>query len=150
MRRPIALSTVVAFALLVCAASVRAAEPATLADLQAANASKLSKDDLQALIPGGKNESVGRNGNARQFEHGADGRLMGRMYGGSVAASGAPGEGKWSITDDGKYCIDLRWTFRTSSTDEKWCGAVWKLGSDYYVSLGEKPDARAWKQAFRK
>jgi hypothetical protein len=146
MTRKLAIAAL--FALAPLAALAQA--PATLADLQTQNAVKLTKADLEALVPGAKNENQSRQGNNRVLTHGSGGRLMGIMHGAQLAAAGAPGEGKWRIEDDGRYCVDMTWSFRTSSVDEKWCAAIWKAGSDYYATIGDKPDTRAWKQVFKK
>lgn len=136
-----------AFALPVAAI---AADPATLAEVQAADGKRLSRDEVLALVTGSRAESTGRTGSDRQLDHGKDGRMTGRSYGANQRSGGTAAEGTWRVNDNGAYCVDLNWKGATVNVDEKWCGGLWKVGGAYYVVLGSTPDARAWKHAFVK
>lgn len=137
-------ATVVSFA-------AHANDPATLADLQAANAKRLGGDEVRALVAGKRSENVSRQGSRREFEHDADGKIRGRLHSQGARAAGIPGEGTWSIDGNGRYCIDMKWSpVGQQPIDEKWCGAIWQAGESFYAVVGGGADARAWKQGFRR
>src|SRR5579871_6344089 len=101
-------------------------------ELVAANATRLNKDELQALVSGSRAEYISGRGTFFGYEHAADGTLSGYLTN-AMGARGAnsPGRGTWRITGDGQYCIDSVWG-RSQPTDVKWCAPVYKLGSDYF------------------
>ena len=103
-------------------------------ELIAAHAVKLTKAELQSLVPGSKAEYTGGRGTYFGYEHEADGTLSGYASNALITAgANSPGRGSWRITDDGQYCIDSVWG-RSQPTDVKWCAAVYKLGTDYFFA----------------
>ena len=137
-------------AALLFSSAVLAQAPATRADLESQKATLLSKADLEALLPGATNENIApRSGSTRSWSLAQGGRLTGRATGG-LNQNYTKAEGKWNIDDDGKYCVNVDWTWGGGASTEKWCAAVYKLGADYYAVTRNGADAVAWKQKISK
>ena len=143
----------IAFAVLLTA-SVAVSMPA-LADslktseLEEKGAAKLSKGELQSLLPGAKVRSVAPStGSTRTWENTADGKFYASSdnrgaLGGKQGLAQARGE--WRLSDDGKYCVEIDW----GRSPEKWCRTMYKLGDKYY-GAGKDKDAPPWEFEFRK
>jgi hypothetical protein len=110
-----------------------AAQFITTDELNAKNPTKVAKADLEKMIPGATTESTGRQGGQRSWQNMDGGRLIGRSYGAGQRASGTAAEGKWRISDEGNYCVEIAWTGVTYAGEEKWCAPVVKAGDDLYV-----------------
>ena len=124
--------------------------PATRADLEAQKAVVLTKADLETLLPGAKDVSVApRTGSQRDLSLMASGRIVGQATGGQNQGY-TKAEGKWNVSDDGKFCVNIAWTWGGGSADEKWCATLYKLGDDYYAVTREGPTGVAWKHKITK
>ncbi len=85
-----------------------AAEPATLADLQALAPAVLTRAELLSLMPGAKMGRVNDRGNTHRWTNepggvmvvSSDNRSDGRP---STAAA------QWHIDEQGRYCLVVRW-----------------------------------------
>jgi hypothetical protein len=108
----------------------------TVGELKAKSAEKLSKADLDALIPGAsyRGETV-RSYRSWAFEK--DGTLVasGQRKPGQGTTSNAMGRGSWQVSDGGRLCVDIDWP----RDKEKWCRFVYHLG-DYYVGVKDDKD----------
>ncbi|WP_313953249.1 DUF995 domain-containing protein [Accumulibacter sp.] len=129
------MRTALAAILLVCASTqVLGQEPNSLklSDLNAQGATQLSKDELQALLPGAKVQSRTGQGSTRNWENSADGSLVASSdnRGGSSSTAGvhASARGTWQLADNGTYCVLLEW----KRTTEQWCRFVFKSGDKYF------------------
>lgn len=96
---------------------------------------RLSRDELQALIPGSETHHTSSAGSVRIWKNAADGSFVAssdnRKYGSAAGTSNATAPGTWNISDDGKYCVQIEWR----RVSEKWCSAIVK-GDDgaYYLN----------------
>ena len=136
--------------LVIMAGPAAAQEPGTRADLEAQKAVLLTKADLDALLPGATNESrAPRTGSARNLTLMQGGRVVGRASGG-LNQNTTKAEGKWNVSDEGRYCVEIDWIWGSGSTSEKWCASMYKLGNDYYAVTRQGADAPAWKQTISK
>lgn len=115
---------------LMCCGPAAWAENLRLSDLAPLGATQLSKEELQALLPGAKVKSIASTtGSARYWENSPDGKFIASSdnRGGS---SGRPlqAQGTWHIGDNGTYCVQLEWRTVT----EQWCRILFKAGDKYY------------------
>ncbi|MCU0924371.1 MAG: DUF995 domain-containing protein [Burkholderiaceae bacterium] len=86
---------------------------------------RLSGEELKALVTGATVAHVSKSGNPRRWKNAPDGALMatsdrlrsGRLMGQQAASS----PGTWSINDEGKYCVRIDWRTRE---EEKWCAYI--------------------------
>ncbi|MGA9396186.1 MAG: hypothetical protein WCA83_13965 [Azonexus sp.] len=95
--------------------------------------SRVVGDELRALVNGANVTHVTRAGSERRWTDEADGTLVasstnkkrGSAMGGAVTA-----QGKWSVSADDKYCVEIDW----KREDEKWCAAIIKADGSYYLN----------------
>ena len=137
---------IVGAALVTLVSATGAQEKMTLAMLKAQDAKRLDKEALLALLPGAVDVSAPLRATAQQrrWSLAQDGRLTGNATGG-LNQNSTRAEGKWRVNDDGRFCVDIAWTWSGGSSEEKWCGLVYQAGSDHYVVFRDEPEAPAWK-----
>ena len=99
---------------------------------------KMSKDELNVVVPGTKHNSRTNAFGLRNWIHDPEGRLTAH---GSVKAQGGRAMGRelditangtWSVIDPGLYCFTIDWNPRNPESTEKRCMTVYKLGDSYY------------------
>jgi len=141
------------FAIVLCGLTVAAPgiaqEKMTLGDLKAGNAQRLSRSDLQTLVPGANVVNIAANGSERRWTNGKDGMFVASTTNaGAVGLSvSTTGNGSWSIDDDGRYCATIEWPSRS----EKWCRVIYRMGDAYYGIGSLKRDTnRAYRYEFKK
>ena len=117
------------------------AEEMTLGALKAQGAQPLSKDDLAALLSGASL--------TRQVERGEvhintvkDGSLNAYYQSKMRSALQIKGYGTWKVSDDGKYCFDIKWS--RGFEDVSGCRAMFKAGDDYYGAGSGADDAKLY------
>ncbi|MGF6780629.1 hypothetical protein [Paraburkholderia sp. GAS334] len=96
---------------------------------------KLSKEELQQVIPGSKVNSTSPRGFAHRWTNDASGEFTANWEtppGQRPFSGNAPG--KWMITDDGRYCVEIEWP---KLQQEKWCAAVQKTGEGKFALVTE-------------
>ena len=87
------------------------------------------------LIPGSETHHVNSAGSVRSWKNAPDGTFVAasdnRRYGSAMGTGNATGPGTWSVSEDGRYCVQIEWRRLT----EKWCSAIVK-GDDggYYLN----------------
>jgi hypothetical protein len=128
-------------ALMLLCASVLA--QSTVGELLDKGGRKLVKDDYQALVPFRVQYAWPNRQGEGDLVYAADGTLTGFEY--TMQGAQSPATGTWTIADDasGKWCIKkfmINWNARTDQ-----CWYSWKLGDDYYGSLGDDRGARVMK-----
>lgn len=125
------------FAALLTLAStlVCAQETAVLRDLDAQGRVTLSKEELNQLLPGAKMTRVTSGGNTHLWKNDADGSFIVSSDNRDKAGSNSTAQGKWHISEDGRYCVLIEW--RRNPTEE-WCRYVLKAGADYYATKSDK------------
>lgn len=97
---------------------------------------KLSKQDLHALIPGALWQSTTASGIAFKIDMKADQTLVGT---GTNAKGSGPVTGSWAINDQGQLCTKTLIVNFRQTTEA--CVHVFKLGSDYFGSVSDRDRA---------
>ena len=118
--------------LLLFAISHSAAQEASglkLSDLKTQGAAQLSKEELQALLPGAKVVSLTPAGSTRRWQNDADGKFIASSDArGSFGRRPSNAPGIWFLGDNATYCAQIEWKSHT----EQWCRYIFKLGDKYY------------------
>ena len=113
------------------------AQDVTLAAAKNRGAVKLSKEDLERLLPRAAVRGESERSN-RTWMHETDGTISGTATMKAGAGRGiVKGSGTWRVTADGKYCVDIAWT----RSNEKWCRTLYRLGNDLIAFKGDGDDA---------
>lgn len=125
------------FAALLALASTLACadDAAVLRDLDAQGRVTLSKDELTQLLPGAKMSRFTGKGNTHFWKHDTDGSFIVSSDNRDKAGSNSTAQGKWHISEDGRYCVLIEW--RRNPTEE-WCRYVLKAGADYCATRSDK------------
>jgi Protein of unknown function (DUF995) len=115
------------------------ADELSLGALKAQGAQALSKDDLAALLPGASL--------TRQMERGEvhintvkDGSLNANYQEKARNTGQLKGYGTWKVTDDGKYCFEIKWNRGFENVSG--CRLMFKAGDDYYSAAADSDDAK--------
>jgi hypothetical protein len=142
-------------AALCCAASLMAQSLANLkfADVKALGAVQVSKQELDALLPGAKVENLTPAGSTRYWKNEMSGKfvastnLVGSRRGtwGAGGGKNTTAQGTWHIGAEGTYCVNLEWEHRT----EQWCRYLFTHGDKYYgVKSLENPAGEVQEFSF--
>ena len=114
-----------------------AGEPAALfGDLGSLNPVRLSKEQLEQLLPGAKMSRKISTGSTHYWTNDSGGTLVistdgrGRV-GTSSLSTPSLSPGKWHISPDGRYCVTIDWQ---KAPTEDWCRYVFETGDGYYAS----------------
>ena len=95
---------------------------------------KVTGEELRKLVTGANVTHVNKFGSLRRWTNEPDGSLLAwssNQKHGSATAAPRSAHGKWSINDEGKYCIEIDW----KRDDEKWCAVIIKAtDGNYYLS----------------
>lgn len=100
---------------------------------------RMSRDELQAFLPGTKVTHLNKGGSERHWVNNPDGTLYAntnnKIFGSPTGTQSAGSAGKWEINELGQYCIHIDW----KRVDEKWCSYIGK-GDDgsYYLGTSEE------------
>jgi hypothetical protein len=93
---------------------------------------KMTREELLSFLPGTKVTHVTVAGSERHWTNGPDGKFFAtsnnKKYGSALGTQMASNEGAWTVSDEGKYCIDIDW----KRVHEKWCAYVLKGQGDIY------------------
>lgn len=112
----------------------------TLRDLEAKSPRKLAKDELTQLMTGAKMSRISGRGNRHHWVNDAGGSFVASSDnmggGGTVVGGGRPttAQGKWHISDDGRYCILIEWR---GVGAEEWCRFVLQTSDGYYTTRSD-------------
>jgi len=114
-------------------------EAQLLQDLESKQPAKLSKDELQQLLPGAKMSSTNSRGNTRAWANDPDGTFT-SSNDNHASSHGRPsyGQGKWRISDDGRYCVVIDWQ---RADTEQWCRFIIRTTDGYYAARSDKGGA---------
>ncbi len=123
--------------LFVLISSVAAAQAiAVLRDLDAQGRTTLSKDELSQLLPNAKMSRVNEKGNTHFWKNDLDGTfIISSDNRDKPTGRGSTAQGKWHISDDGRYCVLIEWKVNPT---EEWCRYIVKSGADYYATKSDK------------
>ncbi|MDB6002753.1 MAG: hypothetical protein JWP52_4452 [Rhizobacter sp.] len=126
---------VVMRAVAVCGALVAgdcvAQEMKTVADL-GADAKPLSKTELEELMPGATISRRSSGGSDQQWTQDRDGTFFLRSDNKLISSGGgSTTRGKWSVSDEGRYCVTIPWKGRET---EDWCRVVFHTQTGYFMA----------------
>lgn len=123
----------------------------TLADVSAKGGVRVTKEELQALLPEAKVRNIAATGSTRLWVNEANGKFIASSDNrASTAASRKPSSanGTWEIGPEGTYCVSLEWS-RFST--EKWCRYLFKDGADFWGARSlTDPTSEATRFTFSK
>ena len=75
---------------------------------------------------------INQGGSERHWTNEPDGKLRAlstnKIRGSPLGTRIAQGDGTWSVSDEGEYCVDIRWR----TTFEKWCSVIFRGEGDTY------------------
>jgi hypothetical protein len=102
---------------------------------------KMTREELQAFLPGTKVTHVSAGGSERHWTNEPDGTLYAnsnnKTYGSLTGTNLAGQAGTWKLNDEGKYCVEIDW----KKAAEKWCSSILKGEGDTYY-LGKVDEKR--------
>jgi hypothetical protein len=107
------------------------AQDAKLGEILDRNAQRLSKADLEQLLPGATIASKGQKSD-RSWSNNEGGKVRGSISG-AFHQRTFPIHGSWEINDKGQYCVDLTLDIPRPA-NEKWCRFIYKLGDEHYAA----------------
>ena len=123
------------------------AEELTLGALKAQGAQPVSKEDLAKLLSGASL--------TRQVERGevhihtlADGSLNADYRSKMRNVNQIKGYGTWKVSDDGKYCFDIKWN--RGFEDVSGCRSLYKVADDYYGAGSDGDEAKLYHYTISK
>jgi uncharacterized protein DUF995 len=132
------LVSVIAVSLVLFSQAAMPQQAQVLRDLDALNAKKLSREELQQLMPGAKMSRLAASGNTHVWTNEPDGTFIvssdnrNLPGGGNVMGTrGSSSAGKWHISDDGRYCVLIEWK---SVKSEEWCRYFFQTSDSYYAA----------------
>jgi hypothetical protein len=137
------LSTTLCLLVGVFASSVTALAdgPAVFGDLDPLSPQKLSKEQLDQLLPGAKMSRIAiSSGSTNMWTNDADGTMIVSTdnksgIGTSITSRrGSTSPGKWHISPDGRYCVTIEWKLIPT---EDWCRYLFKTSDGYFASKSE-------------
>lgn len=127
--------------LLLASSHMAFAEEVNLGALKAQGAQLLAKDELAALLSGASL--------TRQLERGEvhintakDGSINAYYQSKMRNVNQIKGYGTWKVSDDGKYCLDIKWS--RGFDDVSGCRNMYKSGEDYYGAGSDADDAKTY------
>jgi hypothetical protein len=122
-------------------AQVRPPEPEmTLRDLEGKSPRRLSADELKQLIPGARMSRIAASGSMHQWSNDSGGSFVissdNMGTGTPVRTQGRPSQqnGKWHLSDDGRYCVLIEWK---AVPTEEWCRVILQAGDQYYSAKSD-------------
>jgi uncharacterized protein DUF995 len=131
------LVSVIALTLVFFSQAAMPQQAQVLRDLDPMNPKKLTKEELQQLMPGAKMSRLSASGNTHIWTNEPDGSFIvssdnrNLPGGGNVmGARGSTAQGKWHISDDGRYCVLIEWK---SVNTEEWCRYFFQTSDGYYA-----------------
>jgi hypothetical protein len=135
------------FAWIACMAtlSAHADGPAVLGDLDALSPEKLTKEQLNQLMPSAKMSRIAPTGSTNTWTNEIDGTLIAStnnkagLGSGSIASARSYSfPGTWRISEDGRYCLIIKWS---SIPDENWCRFVFRTAQGYFAAKSDQNKA---------
>jgi Protein of unknown function (DUF995) len=119
------------------------AEPTLLRHLEPLHPTKLSKGQLEKLLPGAKMSRKVYTGSTHYWTNEPNGKFVistdnrGRV-GTSTILSSSTAPGNWHISPDGRYCVTIEWK---RVPTENWCRFVFETSEGYYASKSDHDGA---------
>ena len=99
---------------------------------------KMTRDELLSFLPGTKVTHFSSGGSERHWTNEPDGNLYAttnnKTYGSATGSRTTGQAGKWKVSDEGKYCVEIDW----KRASEDWCASVLKgEGDTYYLNKAD-------------
>lgn len=99
------------------------------------SAVKMTRDELLSFLPGTKVTHISSGGSERHWTNEPDGSLYAttnnKNYGSATGSQATGKAGRWKVSDEGKYCVEIDW----KRASEDWCASVLKgVGDAYYLN----------------
>lgn len=129
--RPLAIAALLA----ALAGPACAQDPQVLGDLADEARTPVSKGELTLLLTGAKVVSVSGRGNQRVWINDPSGSFVASSNNAAGAGQASTAQGKWHVSDDGRYCVLLEWR---SQGPEQWCRFLFRSGDAYFASRSDK------------
>lgn len=113
-----------------------AAAQSTLGALLDSGATQLGKDEVTRTIVGANVSGPRQEGGTVEYNYKADGTYSGNWH--DPMGSGSGGKagglfGKWTLGDDGKFCLNAGGTFGNRAPS---CMLFYRVGDKLYVATG--------------
>ena len=119
-----------------------AEEVVMLQDVQAQAPSQLSRDDLLALMSGARMKRINEKGSTHLWTNEPGGEMTVSSDNGGGLAKSSTAKGKWSISEDGRYCLNIQW----KRESEESCRFILKTADGYFaVNALEPGSQKAYK-----
>ena len=112
-------------------------EAALLGDLSGKSPTTLTAAELKDLMPGAKMKRITTKGNTQLWSNDNNGSfVISSDNRDRVSARPSTANGKWHLSDDGRYCVLIEWK---SVETEEWCRYIIKTSDgSYYTAKGDK------------
>ncbi|MFL9916038.1 DUF995 domain-containing protein [Paraburkholderia fungorum] len=123
----------------VVASSSAAQKPVAAANPQPTGAGRpprVTKEQLQALLPGSTMLRTNIAGALRQWVNKPDGTLT-VYWGGAGLRQSHSASGRWSVTDEGRFCLHIDW----EDLPENWCRFLEQTANGEYQPIADIADA---------
>ncbi len=111
----------------------------SVGELLDGGATKLNRDELNALLPGATLTGLNYAGGEITSKYRQDGTLAGRaaITSGPMIGRTTGIVGTWAVADDGKLCTDLSTQFGSRQT----CWYLFKLGDRHFLAESDSDRA---------
>jgi hypothetical protein len=115
--------------------------PALLGDLDPLSPEKLTKEQLEQLLPGAKMSRIAKAGSTHFWTNDPDGTLIistdnkAGINRSITNRTGIARPGTWHISPDGRYCVTVEW--KTIDTED-WCRYMFKTSEGYFAAKSDK------------
>ena len=84
----------------------------------------LTREEALSMVPGSTMSRIGQNGGVREWTNDADGTAtVSRLPGPGSKQGVRKAQARWSISDDGRYCLDEDWS-TAQGGPVHWCSRV--------------------------
>ncbi len=111
----------------------------TLRDLDAQNPKKLTLEELRQLLPGAKVSRLTAGGWQHYWTNEPGGSFVvsasNQTPGAMRHTGGSSAQGKWHISDDGRYCVLIEWK---RNPTEEWCRYILQTTEGYYATKSDQ------------
>lgn len=124
--------------------------PAVFGDLDPLSPQKMSKEQLEQLLPGAKmSRIVAKTGSTHIWTNNSDGTIVvstdnkSGVNSSITNRSGVTTTGTWHISPEGRYCVTVEWK---RVDPEDWCRYIFKTSEGYF---GTKSDVSRAEKVWR-
>jgi hypothetical protein len=112
--------------------------PAIFGDLDPLSPEKLTREQLEQLLPGAKvSRIIAKTGSTHLWTNDSDGTIVvssdnkAGINSSITNRSGVTATGTWHISPEGRYCVTVNWK---RIDPEEWCRYVFKTSGGYFLT----------------